>query len=127
MHCTNGSRMYNQATLEPFYQALHHYDELKVLLVTAHGSLKIHLQLTMSTHGKKFHISTPKNFVANTNTHFHKYSAQRGKDSKIRVLCVKKVFPRPKAVSADFSLEILYIEEINIQKNIDQGSNIQEV
>lgn len=39
----------------------------------------------------------------------------------------KNVFPSPKAVSADFSLEILYIEEINLQKKIDQGSNIQEV
>lgn len=77
------------------------------------------------TQGKKFHISTPKNFVANINTHFHKYSAQRDKDSKIRVLWIKKVFPSPKAVSADFSLEILCIEEINIQKILTKAQTFR--
>lgn len=65
------------------YQALHHHDGLKVLLLTVHGSLKTHLQLTESTHrGKKIHSSRPKDFVANTNIHFHKYSVQRDKHSK---------------------------------------------
>lgn len=64
----------------------------------------------MSTRREKFHTSRPKDFVANTNTHFQNYSVQRDKHSKIRALCIKKVFPDPKAVSAAFSLEILYIE-----------------
>lgn len=97
------------------YQALHHHDGLKVLLLTVHGSLKTHLQLTESTHrGKKF-IAVDQKILWQTpiyifiNTVYREISTQRA-------LCKRKVFPSPKAVCAAFSLEIMYIEVINVQK-----------
>lgn len=79
----------------------------------------------MSTQEKKkkttnhtYHTGRAKNFVANTNIHFHKYNTQMHKHAKKRALYVIKLFPSPKAVSADHSLEIAHIEKINIQKRL---------
>lgn len=55
--------------IRALYQALHHYDGLKVLLVTAHGSPKIHLQLTMSTHRGKNSIPVHQKTLWQTPIH----------------------------------------------------------
>lgn len=40
------------------------------------------------------------------------------KHTKKRALYIIKLFPSPKAVSADHSLKMVHIEEINIQKRL---------
>ena len=84
--------------IRALHQSVHHYNGLRALPSNClHSSLKSHLQLSTNhrcprrKEKKKdtnhtYYTGRAKNFVANPNTHFYKYSTQMDKHSKKRTL-----------------------------------------